>query len=246
MVEKIRIEPDRIVIKDSFGNISYAAGISDTGIPYPAYLRSMNSYEVNATYANTSQVYYNQLAPTIYPIDNVNFPVTALPTCAGHIYKILPATNTVGAKISESSLDIGVYLMVPTLLYTQNGSLSSYGNLVVTNKLVSLNAYTFGNVSVNVVRLTFNNGAIGWYGPCDTAGNLIYVACNSSLYSASYKLTSKIGTDAKDTVQAAYAASEAYTSNVYLYQNTAPFSGTGGIIKILFYSRGSQKLRFTK
>jgi hypothetical protein len=107
--------------------------------------------------------------------------------------------------------------------------------------------YTFNNISINVVRIQFTDGSVGYFGPCNTSGSLVYVAQDSEFYSYANYSNSKISVNDYYTAQTAFSGNSNLSNSVLLTQNLTPFSsGTPGIIKIVYYSRGSQKLRFTK
>lgn len=241
MVQKLKITPTEFVVKKDDGTISYAAGTDSTGTPYPAYLRSMTASETYDT-SSIYQIYYNQIAPAPYPVDNLNVPITSIPACAGAIHAILAVSSTTGLKLSDNVSDRGVYLMVPTKFA---GNATDFLNSAVSSiGTVYTDAYTFMEKPVAAATINFQNGTSGIFGPWDnTARRLIYVAIDSAYFSNANYSTGIIALSSNyDTsAQTAYVA----TDSVTLTQNIT-FTGTLGIVKIMFYSKGSQVLRFTK
>jgi hypothetical protein len=242
MVERLKITPNEFVVKKENGEISFAAGKTDSGIEHPAYIRNMIYSEVYNN-ANSNQIYYNQIAPAPYPVDCLNVPLTSMPSCGGAIHAIVPTSGVAGALSVPAAIDAGVYCMVPTMF---SGSASDFLSNPVSNISTHYYGFTFMGVSVYMVYITFLFGGAGWFGPWSpSTGRLVYVAVDSPYFSNSNYTSSNI------TLNSNYSTTEAQTAyatvqTLELYQQLGFGSGPPGIVKILFYARGTATLRFTK
>jgi len=253
-VERIRITPDYIIAKNSAGIITYSAGtVPATGTEFPSYLRSTETSDtinVNSGY----DIYYNQLAPIPYPINNISGIPTTQP--GGSIFSItqIPVI-TANADIFNFTLtEPGIYTIVPTLWFTQSGSPQNYKNTTAYATKTGGLAYistTFNGIlgGFYLVSYQFSDGSTGWFGPCNPTdgfgggGDLISVSFN-------YGMDNPDSTNLN--VPASYSTT--YTTPVLKVSFTASdlssagisSNWTRGIIKVLYYSRGYLKLRYTK
>jgi len=275
--ERIRITPDYVIAKNSLGTITYSAGTSPTtGTEFPSYLRSTETSETIDPSLGYD-IYYNQLAPAIYPVNNV-YPDQAVSssmlTQGGTIFSCTQIPTITNNALSLTLTEPGVYVVVPTLWFRQFGTPQSYKDKTVLTwdtttipyrikfqKLTQTNGTatltdTYQNISL--ARVEFTDGSIGWFGPCNPVSAelmpivLEYGITNSQstdlINPASYQTTITIP---------ATALNAETTQIISTYYKPAltiePVTGSAissswppGIIKILYYSRGYLKMRYTK
>jgi len=275
--ERIRITPDYIIAKNSLGNITYSAGISPTtGTEFPSYFRSTETSETIDPSLGYD-IYYNQIAPAVYPINNVypnQVTDSSMLVQGGTIFNCTQIPTTVSA-LNLTLTEPGVYVIVPTLWFTESGTPQNYRNKTVLNQNTTNVPYTltFQKVSstngiktlvdtyqdILLARIQFTDGSIGWFGPCNPVNSelapivLEYGITNSQstdlINPASYQTTMIIpATDiAAETTQILSTYYNPVLSIRRVSSGSAISSSWArGIIKILYYSRGYLKMRYTK
>jgi len=247
-VERIKITPDYIIAKNSDGIITYSAGtVPATGTEFPSYLRSTETSDtinVNSGY----DIYYNQLAPIPYPINNISGIPTTQP--GGSIFSItqIPVI-TANADIFNFTLtEPGVYTIVPTLWFTESGSPQNYKNTTAyatnTGNLAYISTTfnaTFGGFYL--ASYQFSDDSKGWFGPCDGNGDLMSVSFN---YGMDNPDSTSLSVPASYSTTYTTSLLKASISATELASAGISSSWARGIIKVLYYSRGYLKLRYTK
>jgi hypothetical protein len=258
--ERLRITPDYIIAKNSAGVITYSAGtVPDTGTEFPSYLRSTASSDtinVNSGY----DIYYNQIAPIPYPVVN-NANTFALQTIGGSIFSLnqVPVVTSNTDIFNTTLTEPGTYVIVPTLWFTESGTPQNYKNKPnLGQPLLGQVAYTvsFNGVSstVLVTKRVFSDGSIGWFGPTNgisedpdsgvvSGGELTTVSFN-------YGMTNPDSLSLSDP--ASY--NPTYSTPIFkLTPSSSALAAAGvssswarGVVKVLYYSRGYLKLRYTK
>jgi hypothetical protein len=257
--ERLRITPDYIIAKNSAGVVTYSAGtVPETGTEFPSYLRSTASsdtVDVNSGY----DIYYNQLAPIPYPVIN-NANIRTIQTIGGSIFSLnqVPVVTS-DTAFNNTLTEPGTYVIVPSLWFTESGTPQNYKNKPnLGNPTENQVAYTvrFNGVSstILVTRRVFSDGSIGWFGPTSeisvnpdtnyvSGGDLTTVPFN-------YGMTNPDSLSLSDP--ASYNTT--YSTPVFsIIPSSAALAAAGvsaswtrGVIKVLYYSRGYLKLRYTK
>lgn len=257
--ERLRITPDYIIAKNSAGTITYSAGtVPGTGTEFPSYLRSTASSDtinVNSGY----DIYYNQIAPIPYPV--VNKGIT-LQTIGGSIFSLnqVPVVTSNTDIFNTTLTEPGTYVIVPTLWFTQSGTPQNYKNKPNLGTPWSGQvAYTvsFNGVSSTVLvnRRVFSDGSIGWFGPTlpissEDPDTGLVSGGQFTTVSFNYGMTNPDSLSLSDP--ASY--NPTYSTPVFkLTPSSSALATAGvssswarGVVKVLYYSRGYLKLRYTK
>lgn len=259
--ETIRITPDYIIAKSpTTGLITYSAGtVPTTGTEFPSYLRS--TYSSNTIDPNTGyDIYYNQVAPFPYPLLNygsINAPV-ATQTVGGSIFSLTAAPaaalNSTVTIINTNIIEAGTYVIVPTIWYIESGSANSLNTATSLSPTESQLYCEIANTSTSfyITKFTTNDNSVLWIGPTSQTSlnsETSYVSGGDR-----YAIKLNYGMQNPDSINPAVPASYSSTgisSTLVIKLITGSIlsvnpAWTKGAVKILYYSRGYLKLRYTK